>query len=99
MLVRVLLIYKAASVGRIVRSWFIISLDCWLQQYKILPMTVLLEYVTALLEYIDLNFRDFAYYANYALKYLQYAGIIPDSFTTSLCSKLSRHNSRTPTDD
>jgi len=62
-------------------------------------VTVLLELLTALLEYIDLlngilQSPDFLTVK--ALISPQNASIIPDSYTCLLCSKLCQHNRRIP---
>ena len=62
-------------------------------------VTVLLELLTALLEYLDL-FNEILQSADFltikALISPQYASIIPDTYTYQLCSKLCRHNRRIP---
>ena len=62
-------------------------------------MTVLLELLTVLLEYLDL-FNGILQFADFltvkALVSPQNASIIPDSYTYLLCLKLCRHNRRIP---
>ena len=64
-------------------------------------MIVLLELLTALLEYIDLILQLSFFQQEFILlyKYLTYyAGIMLNAFTYLLCSKLCQHNRRVPTD-
>ena len=63
-------------------------------------MIVLLELLTALLEYIDLILQLSFFLQEFTLlyKYLTYyAGIMLNAFRYLLCSKLCQHNRRIPT--
>ena len=60
-------------------------------------MIVLLELLTALLEYIDLILQ-LSFFQQELYKYLTYyAGIMLNAFRYLLCSKLCQHNRRVPT--
>ena len=62
-------------------------------------MIVLLELLTALLEYIDLILQMSFFQQEFILshKYLTYyAGIMLNAFRYLLCSKLCQHNRRVP---
>ena len=63
-------------------------------------MIVLLELLTALLEYIDLILQLSFFQQEFTLSYkylTYYAGIMLNAFRYLLCSKLCQHNRRVPT--
>ena len=62
-------------------------------------MIVLLELLTALLEYIDLILQLSFFQQEFTLSYKHltyYAGIMLNAFRYLLCSKLCQHNRRVP---
>ena len=62
-------------------------------------MIVLLELLTALLEYIDLILQLSFFQQEFILSYkylTYYAGIMLNAFRYLLCSKLCQHNRRVP---
>ena len=64
-------------------------------------MIVLLELLTALLEYIDLILQLSFIQQEFTLSYkylTYYAGIMLNAFRYLLCSKLCQHNRRVPKD-
>ena len=65
-------------------------------------MIVLLELLTALLEYIDLILHLSFIQQEFTLSYkylAYYAGIMLNAFRYLLCSKLCQHNRRVPTSE